>query len=496
MEGHTLDEAHAVPTRSRPTQPEEVAVRQRREGHRGDEHAAHGVHLLLPDVPVSPSSWNFDVVFPFLSDDFFCIYALVLTCRSFALLCKVGKPALSRDGRTLDFQDAPLLEAATIRMSKFLLTFFVNHDDGNKVVRPYTNSNFILDFYRFRSSPYWARFVKYLRYQGVPTPVYEKQYETIMSFYCYVKELHGYDRFVLEGATSSTPNSKSLQLISSADGGQEKLGRGDYYKYRACNLMFGCNANIMMEFWCFSEFNAWRKNQLLAFYDGIRNRIADLPSALARNKVTKYRDYYFMPQFEIGQRELIDLHHYTYVMDMISMGVNKKELATMVADVNKHLVYHIYFSQNNRNNYHKMMKTDQFVNARKYMNVFLETFLTVSWFTEFVALGFADMNPREKEINSMTQTVFYSIDLMRGFGYRQEYEFEKEAINQMARTTIRRYDCTFAQQVSPLERADGVLICADPISPSRDYNRNRASTSPTASSFRSAWVTRIPSTTP
>lgn len=153
----------------------------------------------------------------------------------------------------------------------------------------------------------------------------------------------------------------------------------------------------------------------------------------------------------------------------------------------------------NRNNYHKMMKTDQFVSARKYMNVFLETFLTVSWFTEFVALGFADMNPREKEINSMTQTVFYSIDLMRGFGYRQEYEFEKEAINQMARTTIRRYDATFAQQVRLPEcdrLPEGALIRADPVPPPRDCNRNRVSTSPTASSSRSAWVSRTPSTTP
>ncbi|EJK76160.1 hypothetical protein THAOC_02096 [Thalassiosira oceanica] len=51
MEGHTLDEAHADTSRSRPSQPQEVAVRKRRKGLRGDEHPAHGLHLLLPDVP-------------------------------------------------------------------------------------------------------------------------------------------------------------------------------------------------------------------------------------------------------------------------------------------------------------------------------------------------------------------------------------------------------------------------------------------------------------
>ena len=27
-----------------------------------------------------------------------------------------------------------------------------------------------------------------------------------------------------------------------------------------------------------------------------------------------------MPQFEVGQQELIDMHHYTYLIDMCSMG--------------------------------------------------------------------------------------------------------------------------------------------------------------------------------
>ena len=104
---------------------------------------------------------------------------------------------------------------------------------------------------------------------------------------------------------------------------------------------------------CFSEFNALRKNQLLAFYPQIApllhgcapypnpnpncnpNRIGRpplaLPSPLAlaltlplplrqplpltsvgRRGSTKYRDYYFLAQYEAGQPELVQLHHYTY----------------------------------------------------------------------------------------------------------------------------------------------------------------------------------------
>lgn len=191
-----------------------------------------------------------------------------------------------------------------------------------------------------------------------------------------------------------------------------------------------------------------------------------------------------MPQFEVGQQELIDIHHYTYLIDMCSMGKATGQLAQIVYDINSHLVNHIYFSTQNKNNYHKMIKTDQFVNTKRYMNAFQQSFLSVEWFSEFVGLGFSDINPKEKDINSLTQTgqcfsslcilitattvnstshlmrlaiplitfsnpiartntVFYLTDLMRHQGYRQEYEFEKECINQMARSNVRRFEAMF-----------------------------------------------------
>ena len=82
----------------------------------------------------------------------------------------------------------------------------------------------------------------------------------------------------------------------------------------------------MIQLKSFAEFNALRKNQLLSFYPNIK-QILDLMGGSqggcsledASKRVTKYRDYYFMPQFEVGQRELVDLHHYTYDVDMCAI---------------------------------------------------------------------------------------------------------------------------------------------------------------------------------
>ena len=353
----------------------------------------------------------------------------------FVLMCKVGKPIISRDGHSIALQETDLLEKAMIRITQFLLTFFV--DTESRIIRPYTNSNFILDFYRYTSSPYYTAFVKFLRHKKIDVPNYEKQYEGITMFYSFVKNLHGYDKFVLEGATSSTPNSKSLQYIQSTEGASRKLGRGDYYKYRAANLMFGCNAGAMLGITSFSQFNAWRKNQLLSFYDVIKGRIRGLADEINSSGLSKYRDYCkcqwfitrsstfvvfysdsvipislvssldFIPQFEVGQQELIDIHYYTYLIDLCSLGKAPDRLAQIVYDVNSHLVNHIYFSTQNRNNYHKMISREQFVNTKRYMNEFKQNFLSVEWFSEYVGLGFSEINPKEKDINSLTQTGEY-----------------------------------------------------------------------------------------
>ena len=91
--------------------------------------------------------------------------------------------------------------------------------------------------------------------------------------------------------------------------------------------MFGFNAGITRKLTCFAEFNSLRKNQLLAFY-------SELPQ-LARGRLsvnTKHRDYYFMAQFEIGQRELRDLHEYTYELDMLALQAKGAKAEQKVMD--------------------------------------------------------------------------------------------------------------------------------------------------------------------
>ena len=76
---------------------------------------------------------------------------------------------------------------------------------------------------------------------------------------------------------------------------------------------------------CFAEFNALRKNQLLMFYDQLQPMMSGIKDAIQE---TKYRDYYFMPQYEVGQQELIDAHYYTYALDLFGMQVTDSKSAS------------------------------------------------------------------------------------------------------------------------------------------------------------------------
>ena len=72
--------------------------------------------------------------------------------------------------------------------------------------------------------------------------------------------------------------------------------------------------------------------------------------------------------------------------------------------------------------YDKMMSTDQFKASKRYHEFFLQAFLSPRFFSDFAGLGFSEINPKEKEINSLTQTVFYSSELMSRQAWRMEYE--------------------------------------------------------------------------
>lgn len=163
------------------------------------------------------------------------------------------------------------------------------------------------------------------------------------------------------------------------------------------------------------------------------------------------------------------MHHYSYILDLCALKENADTaLQKRVHAVNQFLSEYIFFSTQASNDYDKILDTEQFRRSKKYFKSFLTAFMSVDYLSKFVGLGFADINDKEKEINSLTQTVrrqgvarvalhtyndsqnlpiprqvFYSTDFMSRMANRQSYEFEKECINQMSRSTLRKYSRRF-----------------------------------------------------
>ena len=98
-----------------------------------------------------------------------------------------------------------------------------------------------------------------------------------------------------------------------------------------------------------------------------------------------------MPQFEVGQQELIDVHNWTYAIDVFAMLVGNKQpdrdLASRVHAVNQLLVEHIFFSTQRHANYEKFLSTKEFQSSRKFFDTFLNGFMSIEWLSEFAGLG-------------------------------------------------------------------------------------------------------------
>ena len=50
----------------------------------------------------------------------------------------------------------------------------------------------------------------------------------------------------------------------------------------------------------------------------------------------------FMGQYEVGQKELIDIHHYTFMIDHCSLEQADSNLVSRVHGVNQLLLKHIF----------------------------------------------------------------------------------------------------------------------------------------------------------
>ena len=330
----------------------------------------------------------------------------------FALMCKLCSPAC-KDECSVQLHNVDRLEEATVKISRFLLEFFIADSGDQSVMRPLTNSNFVCDFYRYQTAEYYHIVTNYLKSRGSEMPSeYHLQYQRVMQYFWQTKMLHKYDKLQVEGAMPAVLNTKSLQPLYTCEDGRSRLGQGHYYKFRPANLMFGFNSRMLIQLRSFFEFNSLRKNQLLAFYD----KMMPIISNSSPSTTNKYKDYYFMPQFEIGQQELVDIHHYTYDIDMCSMlhrsNAKDRPLMERVQKVNDTLVNNIIFSTQNRWDYEKFMTLKEFKGSKDFTIAFRNSFMSVDWFQLFVGLGFPDINPKDKEFNCLTQTSFYSTKLM------------------------------------------------------------------------------------
>ena len=300
----------------------------------------------------------------------------------FALLCQVCNPVVDpHDSSSVLLQSVDLLKRTSIALATFLLEFFVQGD----AMRPLTNSNFVIDFYRYQHATYYDIMTRYLSGCKVRVPDYAEQYQKVMHYYRTTKTLHRYGKFQMSDKMPSTLNTKSLQPVCGVDDARYKLCMFNYYKYRAANLMFGFNTGIMRKVGGFNEFNTLRKNQLLAFYEMLKPVVGKR----GRPLTNKYLDYYFMPQFEVGQQELVDLHYYTYELDLHSMQGKKgkdRELLDRVCAVNNFLVKKTLFSTNHVPNYEKIVSLKEFMTT-KYFDFFLNHFMSLDYFYTFAALG-------------------------------------------------------------------------------------------------------------
>ena len=61
-----------------------------------------------------------------------------------------------------------------------------------------------------------------------------------------------------------------------------------------------------------------------------------------------------------GQRELVDLHHYLYLVDQVPIVSGVGAADELVARANELLMKRILFSTQRRSNYEKFLKTEEF----------------------------------------------------------------------------------------------------------------------------------------
>ena len=103
------------------------------------------------------------------------------------------------------------------------------------MMRPLTNSNFVLDFFRHTNAKYYSKVTKYLQHLQLSVPDYRLQYQQMLHYFTTTGTLHKYGKFTLSGAMSSTLNTKKLQVDSGMHTPSRPLAVSS-----ACACVFHC----------------------------------------------------------------------------------------------------------------------------------------------------------------------------------------------------------------------------------------------------------------
>ena len=112
-----------------------------------------------------------------------------------------------------------------------------------------------------------------------------------------------------------------------------------------------------------------------------------------------------MPQFEVGQQELVDVHHYTYAVDVCAMmadtGSGDRALMQRVAAVNQflHAEGKLFFSTQKPANYDKMLSGKELQASKKMFEFYMK--VQLAWAVgrllggRLVLLGYLGCAPDE-----------------------------------------------------------------------------------------------------
>ena len=92
-----------------------------------------------------------------------------------------------------------------------------------------------------------------------------------------------------------------------------------------------------------------------------------------------------MPQFEVGQPELVAVHHWAYAQDVFALlcrSAAPRELAARVHAANACLAEKVLFSTSRQADYEKILRPAELTRRRQFYDAFLDGFMSFDFHSE------------------------------------------------------------------------------------------------------------------